>query len=271
MPRPNHAQLSKFIVKLYTVLNTLWFKHKNHQKAESSIAASISMLDDMVNNNTKVNLQYKVCWILYKMVSDASFSLLQSIFNSLSYSYLFKKSSIQSSLTLPASIPQQFFTYLFLRTATTTIYIKISLPQPFSQYRLHQETRVSFEDWYCLISLFFLKLWIVLTGVSQPLIPYRSCSESWCIAGSSIWRRYLQLEWQITQSTFSYTLNLLPLRPYPTNTITRTHIPLETISLTSFSSKFSIFIYNSYPSPPLHMFRNNSLLAMEFKVPSTRK
>ena len=268
MPRPNHTQPSKFIVKLFTVLNTLWFKHNNHQKAESSIAASIRW-----HGQQQYKGQSSIQSLLNSLQNSKwCFIFTTSVIFQLPIILLLVQKVIHTiSLTLPASIPQQFLTYLFLRTTTTTIYIKISLPQPFSQYRLHQETRESFEDWYCLISLFFLKVWIVLTVDSQRLILYRSCSETWCIAGSSIWCRYLQLEWQITQSTISYTLNLLPLLPYPTNTITRTHISLETISLTSFSSKFSISIYYSYPSPPLHMFRNNSLLAMEFKVPSTRK
>ena len=52
------------------------------------------------------------------------------------------------------------------------------------------------------------------------------------IVGSSLWWRYMQSKWQIIQPTFSHPLNLLSLLPYPTNTITRTPIPLETNYLT---------------------------------------
>ena len=41
---------------------------------------------------------------------------------------------------------------------------------------------------------------------------------------------------QIIQSTFSHTLNLLLLPPYPTNNFTRSYIPLETSDLTWSSS-----------------------------------
>ena len=46
----------------------------------------------------------------------------------------------------------------------------------------------------------------------------------------------LQLQWQTIQSIFSHTLKQLILLPYPTNTIKRTHIPLDTSCLTWFSS-----------------------------------
>ena len=39
-------------------------------------------------------------------------------------------------------------------------------------------------------------------------------------------------EWQTIQSTFSHTLNLLPLLPYPSNTTTRAHITLDASCLT---------------------------------------
>ena len=97
---------------------------------------------------------------------------LQLIFTSLFRPYLFIKSSLQSPLTLPSSIPQQFFTSLFFRTAIPTIYIKsISLPQPFSQFRLCQgankkDSRARTDS--ALISLFFLKVWTGMTGITIP-------------------------------------------------------------------------------------------------------
>lgn len=53
------------------------------------------------------------------------------------------------------------------------------------------------------------------------------------IASNSFWWRYLQLEWQTIHSTISHTLHLLLLFPYPTNTVKRPHMPLETSSLTA--------------------------------------
>ena len=126
--------------------------------------------------------------------------------------------------------------YFYVQTSQQPTLKMFSLPQPFRQFRLHQVTRGSCEDWHCLNSLFFHKIWIVITGGSQSLIPYRSDPENWSTAGIGLWWRCLQLEWQTTQSTFSHTLNLLSLLSYPTNTITRTHSLLETICLTWFSS-----------------------------------
>ena len=53
-------------------------------------------------------------------------SLLQSVFTSIFYPYLFTNSSI--TLTLPSSIPHHFFTFLFLRTTIPTIYTKSVFP-----------------------------------------------------------------------------------------------------------------------------------------------
>ena len=154
--------------------------------------------------------------------------LLQSIFISLFSPYLFAKSSLQSLLTLPSSMPQQFFSSLFLRITIPTIYPKtFALPQPFSQFRLHEgtiELGSLARTETVLISPF-------LQG-SQLLIPYRPGSESWCIASSSLRLRCMQSEWHSIQSTFYDTLKLLLLLSYPTNAIPRTHIPQETSWLT---------------------------------------
>ena len=103
-----------------------------------------------------------------------SVPLLQSIFTSLFYLYLFTKSFLQSPLTISSSIPQQFVTSLFLRTAIPTIYTKnIFLTQPFSQSRLRQGTRElgSFVESLVrtdtvLISTLYLKVWTVITGLT---------------------------------------------------------------------------------------------------------
>ena len=71
------------------------------------------------------------------------------------------------------------------------------------------------------------------------------------IANSTLWGRNLWSKWQGVQSTFSHTLNLLLLLPYPTNTITRSHIPLESSCLivTIFILKFA-FSYAVQSPPP---------------------
>ena len=101
------------------------------------------------------NLQYKVCWILYKKVralsSSKTFLYLQpplqppsKIHSSTSVSfhfptphYLFTKSCLQSPLPLPFSINQQFFTSFFFRTAipATPTRKAFFLPQPWESLR----------------------------------------------------------------------------------------------------------------------------------------
>ena len=48
----------KFIIKLFTDHHTLWFKHATHQKAKSLRAAFLSILDNLVNNNSIFNTKY---------------------------------------------------------------------------------------------------------------------------------------------------------------------------------------------------------------------
>ena len=52
------AKPIKFIIKLYRNHNTLLIKHATYQKTESSRAASLSKLDNMVNNNSIFNTNY---------------------------------------------------------------------------------------------------------------------------------------------------------------------------------------------------------------------
>ena len=137
-----------------------WMKHVNHQN-ESLRAASLSKLDNTVNNNSISNTKYAEFSIKQQVVlhfhnsncaynhpynlHQKSFLLLQSIFTSLFHPYVFTKSSLQSPLTLPSSIPQQFCT-----TIPTSFCAQPShhsppklffLPQSFSQFRLDQGTR----------------------------------------------------------------------------------------------------------------------------------
>ena len=55
------AKPIKFISKLYTDHNTLWVKHATHQKAESLRTASLSKLDNMVNNKSIFFSQPYLC------------------------------------------------------------------------------------------------------------------------------------------------------------------------------------------------------------------
>ena len=131
---------TRYISKSWAFKSHLYFKIREHDQKQ-------------------LYFRYKVCWILYKTVGALSFSQpylciqppLQSppkicsprrlTFTSLFRPYFFIKSSLQSPQTLSSSIPQQFFTSLFLCTAILTIYIKsISLPQLFSQFKLRQWT-----------------------------------------------------------------------------------------------------------------------------------
>ena len=95
---------------------------------------------------------------------------LQLIVTSLFCPYLFIKSFSQSAIILPFSLPQQFFTSLFLRAALPTIYIKsISLRQLFSQFMLRQGTSEQgsiVRTDTVLASLFFLKVQTGITGIT---------------------------------------------------------------------------------------------------------
>ena len=103
------------------------------------------------------------------------------------------------------------------------------LPQTFWQFRLRQETRElgsTVRTDTVVISPIFFKVWAVIT---------RTTHNHWFSIAQTQKIGALQVR-QTIQSTFSQILNLLSLLPYPTNTITRTQISLETSCLTWFSS-----------------------------------
>ena len=118
--------------------------------------------------------------------------------------------------TIPTNIPFLCTSTLFLppyfcvQTSQQSTPKIFSLPQPFSQFRLRQGTK---DLWSLvrndtvLISPFFLKVWTLITG-----------------------------------TTITDTLNLLSLLPYPTNTITRTHIAylFKLIFILSLAFSYSI-------------------------------
>ena len=166
--------------------------------------------------------------------------LLQSIFTSLFHPYLFTKSSLQSPLTLPSYIIQQFFTSVSLRATIPTIYTKNIFPTsnilPIQAASRYQDVREYCEDWHCLISPFFLKVWTVIAGLTL---------NHWFFIAQTQKIDILQV-WQTIQSTFSHTLNLFSLLPYSTNTTTRTHIPLETNCLNLIFILSSVFLYSNH-------------------------
>ena len=82
---------------------------------------------------------------------------------------LFTKSSLQSPLILPVSIPQQFFTSLCAQPSQQFTPKMFYLPQSFRQFRLRQQTRELgslLRTDTVLISLFFVQVWAVITGLT---------------------------------------------------------------------------------------------------------
>ena len=138
------AKPIEIIIKLYPDHNNLYVNHATHQKAESLRVGSFSKLENTVSNNTIPNTKYAElfteCYVLLHYhnptcVYNHSFNLhqesgplLRSSFTSLFHPYLLTKLILQSTVTLPSSIPQQFFTSLFLRTIIPTIHTKNVFP-----------------------------------------------------------------------------------------------------------------------------------------------
>ena len=132
----------------------------------------------MVNSNSVFNIKYaefSTKWQVFLRfhnptcaynqrynLHEKSVLLLPSIFTSLFHPYLFTKSSLQSLLTLPFSIPQQFFTSLFLRRTMSTIYTKNIFPTSTNPREQGNGSLLSPDT--VLISPFFHKVWIVITG-----------------------------------------------------------------------------------------------------------
>ena len=83
-------------------------KHASCQNSQPLRAASLSKLDNTVNNNSIFNTKCaEFCACNHPCnLGQKSFPLLQLIFTSLFSPYLSIKSSLQSPLTLPSSIPQ---------------------------------------------------------------------------------------------------------------------------------------------------------------------
>ena len=86
--------------------------------------------------------------------------LFQSIFFSLYHPYSFTKSSLQSRLTLPFTIPQQFSPPCFLHRTIPKIYTKnifsTSGIYPIQSESKDQGPREYYEDWH-IFNLFLLR------------------------------------------------------------------------------------------------------------------
>ena len=138
------AKPIKFVIKLYKDHGSLWVKHATRQKTEALRTAFPSNLGNMINNSSNFNTEnaeFSTKWLVLLHFQNPSCGynqscnlyqgtvlLLQSSFTSLFHPYLFTKSLLQSPLTLPFYITQQFFTSLFLRTTIPTIYTKNIFP-----------------------------------------------------------------------------------------------------------------------------------------------
>ena len=145
----------QFIIKLFTDHHTLFVKHATHQKVESLKAAFLSKLGSTINNNSISNIKYAELFtkskVLLHFVNPAcaynhpynlhqkSFPLLQSTFTSLFPCFL-TKSYLQSTLTLPSSIPQHFLTSLFLHATIPTSYTKNVFPTS-ATYPIHAASK----------------------------------------------------------------------------------------------------------------------------------
>ena len=125
-------------------------------------------------------LQYRVCWILYKMIGAPSFPqpylwiqsslqsrpksvpLLHSIFILLFLSYFLTKSSLQSTLALlPLCLNNISPPYFCVQPSQQSIPKICSLLQPFSKFWFHQRTKelwILVRNDFVLMSPFFLKV-----------------------------------------------------------------------------------------------------------------
>ena len=90
----------------------------------------------------RLNLQYKACRVLYKIVEAFSFfSTLANFHLRISHPYLLTKLSLQSPPTLPSSTSLPFFTSLFLYTTIPIIPTKN--PFPYLSHSTKWSTNIS--------------------------------------------------------------------------------------------------------------------------------
>ena len=175
----------------------MWVKHATYQKAESLRANSLSNLDSTVNNNSifnKKSAEFSMKWqvLLHFYMSTCAYNHLQPplqfppkmrFSTSVNFELVILFLLVQKfMLTIPlaflSSIAQQCFTSFILRTTIPKIYTKnvFSAPAiwPIQAVSGVQWAREFYDIWNYLISSFVLKVWSVITGGSQSLIPYSS-------------------------------------------------------------------------------------------------
>ena len=183
-----------------------------------------------------------------------SVPLLKSTFISLFHTYLFSKSSLQNSLTLPSSLISNFSPSYFLRTAIPTICTKIfSLLQSFRQFRLSQESRVLgklMRTDTVLISHFYSKYgsdnraynhWLFIAvahkiGLLQVINMTKISDEDACNSNGK-----LSNSPSLIPSTYCHYFHTL-LAPSQEHTFSWKPVA---------SLKFSILLYYSCPSSPI--------------------
>ena len=150
-------------------------------------------------------LQYKICWILSKMVSASSFS--QPYFSihpplqfppkirfSTSVNFYFPIPPLlvhKIILTIPTNTPFLYisvilhlliFPYKLLNNLHQK-YFPTSAIEPIQATSRDQEAWKSCEDWHCFN---LLPSYSKYGQCSQSLTPDRSGSENWCVAGRSL-------------------------------------------------------------------------------------
>ena len=129
------------IWKPYADHNTVWDKRTTRQKSESLRAASLSMLNNMVEK--QLYLKCKICWILYKTIGTSSFSQPDLCIQSTSQSPSKIRSSTLVNFHLPIKpliVHKIIFT---IPTNNTFLYTSAISHLPFFVYNhpnnLHQK------------------------------------------------------------------------------------------------------------------------------------
>ena len=139
---------------------------------------------------------------------------------SFSQPYLCIQPAVQSPPKICFLI-QSIFTFLFY----SYLFTKSSLKPPL--------TILSFIPQQFLTSL-FLRITIPAIHTKNIFQWYNAHNHQFCIPQTQ--KIDILQVWKTIQLTFSHTLHLLSLLPYPTNTTKWTPIPLKTSCLTWFSS-----------------------------------
>ena len=181
----------------------------------------------------QICLQYKVCWILYKLVASTIFTKKPSLyFSQFSPPYSTATCSQNHPYKLHwhslSPYPGNFSPPFFCVQPSQNLhqqYFPTSILLPIQAALKHQGPREPCEDWH---------------NFNLSLLPQSMDSNNRVKNHSFFIVKILKscvLQVQQTiQSSFSHSLNLLSLLPYPNNTTARTNVLLQTSCLTWFSS-----------------------------------